>query len=173
MRGPSNMGDRGGAGASRPSLQHPSLVRSKAGGTYAAYLADGGGGVPLWRSSAERANASAGVPARRLEAAAAGYDGDSFVPLAAPRADEPALPLAALHTAGRRAGPGSRHGRRHALDSEEEGEGGVKMYQVQKLDDCTPSAPRKPHKKLARELISGPGVVPVNSIFDSFCPGVA
>ena len=49
------MGDRGGAGgASRPSLQHPSLVRSKAGGTYAAYLADGGGGVPLWRSSAER-----------------------------------------------------------------------------------------------------------------------
>ena len=43
-----------------------------------AYLADGGGGVPLWRSSAERANASAADLARRLEAAAAGYDGDSF-----------------------------------------------------------------------------------------------
>ena len=43
-----------------------------------AYLADSGGGVPLWRSSAERANASATDLARRLEAAAAGYDGDSF-----------------------------------------------------------------------------------------------
>ena len=176
-----NMGDRGGAGASRPSLQHPSLVRSKAGGTYAVRRLPRRrrrrrAPVAEQRGAGQRERRGPGAPARgggrRLRR--------RQLPLAAPRADEPALPLAALHTAGRRAGPGSRHGRRHALGQR----GGGPAVRTTARDGVRhvrggggggggrPRGGAEVGVKMYQKT-SQKGRERINSISDSFCPGVA